>query len=291
MANPTPPPERIAVIDVLRGAALLGILTMNITLGQPGVTRLNPLIAGSFESANFMAWIAGYFLFDDKMITLFSLLFGAGIGLFASRLEQRGIPPTRLFYRRSVILLFIGLAHAYLLWEGDILVTYAICGMLVYLLRNRPVTTLLITAAVLWLVSVPLTIGFSEVLRSARDSHSALWSELTKTFQPNPAEVARQIQSVRHAGYLQLLRERAPEAFNVQTQLLLVSFLWTVSARMLLGLALWKSGSSRGESNLFSISKRLSSGTVWVGPWLATHAPDSLGTGLIPFTCSARRFR
>lgn len=99
----------MAVIDGLRGVAQLGILTMNITLGQPGATRLNPLISAGFDGVNFAAWIAGYFLFDEKMITLFSMLFGAGIVLFSMRLEHRGVAPAHLFYRRSVTLLLIGL--------------------------------------------------------------------------------------------------------------------------------------------------------------------------------------
>ena len=90
MATPTLGSERVAVVDSLRGAALLGILTMNITLGQPGATRLNPLISGGFHGANFVAWVAGYLLFDEKMVTMFSMLFGAGIVLFSRRLEQRG---------------------------------------------------------------------------------------------------------------------------------------------------------------------------------------------------------
>lgn len=132
MAFPTQTGERVAVLDVLRGVALLGILTMNITLGQPGAAGLNPLIAGGFSGLNFLVWVAGFVLFDEKMITLFSMLFGGSIVLFSTRLEQRGLAPAPVFYRRSMILLLIGLVHSYGIWEGDIFVTYAICGMLIY---------------------------------------------------------------------------------------------------------------------------------------------------------------
>ncbi len=102
-------PERLASIDVLRGFALLGILTMNITLALPGANHLNPTIAGGFTGVHFAAWLAGFLLFDEKMITLFSMLFGAGLVLMTGRMESRGGPSAVLFYRRSGVLLLFGL--------------------------------------------------------------------------------------------------------------------------------------------------------------------------------------
>ena len=276
MDTPTLETERVAVVDLLRGAALLGILTMNITLGQPGATRLNPLISGGFEGANFVAWVAGYLLFDEKMITMFSLLFGAGIVLFSKRLEQRGTAPVRLFYIRSAVLLAIGMIHAYGLWEGDILVTYAICGMLIYPLRNKAVKTLLIVSGAIWFVSVPLTVGFGEVLSVARESHSQFWTEVSKEFLPDAAEVARQIVKVRHAGYLQALLDRAPGALNVQTQLLGLSLLWTVSGRMLLGMALVKAGFLAGR-----LDRRFYRKTALLGYGIGWSAVSVACVGLI----------
>ena len=230
------------MIDVLRGFAVLGILTMNITLGQPGATRLNPTIAGGFEGTDFVAWVIGYFLFDEKMITMFSMLFGAGVVLFADRLERRGVQPRRLYYRRSLILLAIGLLHAYLLWEGDILVTYSICGMIVYPLRHKPPKQLVAIGALLWLISLPLTLGFAGVLREARQTRSPLWTEIQRSFQPDELEIKHEIENVRRAGFVDLVRKRAPAAVDVQTRLLFLSFLWTVSGRMLFGMALLKIG-------------------------------------------------
>jgi hypothetical protein len=66
------------------------------------------------------------------MIALFSIMFGAGLFLQADRAAKMSRSPAGLFYRRAAIPLLIGLAHAYLAWDGDILVTYALCGILVY---------------------------------------------------------------------------------------------------------------------------------------------------------------
>jgi len=270
--RPTAATERLAVIDVLRGVALLGILTMNITLGQPGATRLNPLISGGFEGANFAMWVAGYFLFDEKMITLFSMLFGAGVVLFCRRLDRQGVSAARLFYRRSGILLLIGLVHAYGLWEGDILVTYAICGMLIYPLRRKPARTLAVAGVLVWLVSVPLTVGFGIALRELRNNHSEQSAELAKAFQPDAAEARKEIERVRRSGYLALAAARAPEALQVQTRLLFLSLLWTVSGRMLLGMALFKAGFMAGTKARGFYRK-----TAWLG--------YGAGWPLVAFAC------
>jgi uncharacterized protein len=137
---PIPGSERLNSIDVLRGFALLGILPINIlALALPWAAYENPILAGGFAGLNHVAWLFCYVFFDRKMMTIFSMLFGAGLVLMSDRMTQRGASPAFFFYRRAAILLVIGLAHACLIWEGDILVSYALCGMIVYPLRKlRP---------------------------------------------------------------------------------------------------------------------------------------------------------
>ena len=114
LGSPVDARERIGTLDVLRGFAVLGILTMNITAGLPGGARLNPLASGGFEGSNFWVWVVGYLLFDEKMITIFSMLFGAGLLLMTDRAEAAGRNPKAFFYRRSLVLLGIGLVQAIL---------------------------------------------------------------------------------------------------------------------------------------------------------------------------------
>lgn len=85
------------------------------------------------------------------------------------------------------------------------------------------------------------------MLRGARRNQSELWTEFARGFEPDRTEVAAQIKNVRQAGYLKMAIDRAPEAFDVQTRLLLVSLLWTVSGRMLLGMAMLKTGFLTGS--------------------------------------------
>src|SRR5919201_7032517 len=132
-AAPVSESERLKLIDALRGVALLGILLMNI----PGFAMPN-YFAESFKSdptsVNFWLNAVITVFFEGKMRALFGMVFGAGVLLFVSKKEQTGKPVTGLFYRRMMWLVLFGLIHAHLiLWFGDILYLYGVCGMLVYL--------------------------------------------------------------------------------------------------------------------------------------------------------------
>jgi len=129
--------ERIASIDVLRGVALLGILIINIPLfSMVEAVLFNPTAFGDFTGANRVVWILSYLFGDQKFMTLFSMLFGAGIVLMAERAESKGLRPAGLHYRRMLWLMVIGCLHGYLLWFGDILYLYGLCGLVVYLFRR-----------------------------------------------------------------------------------------------------------------------------------------------------------
>lgn len=262
-AEPVTSSERLNSIDVLRGFALLGILTMNIlSLGLPGTARLNPTVAGGFSGINYYAWLAGYFLFDEKMITIFSMLFGAGLVLMTDRSNQQGRSSAALYYRRVGILLVIGLIHAYLIWDGDILVSYALCGMLAYPLRKLSPRTLVIVAVLVMLPSVPLTAAVSKIFQSLREASVRVqeaeqkgeaaspedkelaegWDGIRKAFHPTASEVAETIKENRESSYWKLVVKNAPEAFGIQTTVFGSAFVWTVTGRMLIGMALMKLG-------------------------------------------------
>ena len=137
--------NRIDSLDLIRGVAILGILIMNITsFSQIGMAYLNPKLGAGIDGIN--GWIYSFaFLFADmRFMSMFSILFGAGMMLFVQNIEQKELKPFKYHHKRMFLLLGFGLIHAHLIWMGDILVPYAICGCLVflfflsYLLRNRP---------------------------------------------------------------------------------------------------------------------------------------------------------
>jgi uncharacterized protein len=262
-SGPVTSSEWITSIDILRGFALLGILTMNIlSLGLPSTARLNPNVAGGFTGINWVAWLVGYFLFDEKMITIFSMLFGAGLVLMTARSNQQGRSPAHLYFRRVGTLLLTGLIHVYLTWDGDILVWYAFCVMVAYPLRKLSPRTLLMIAVLVVVPSVPLTAAVSTLFRSLREASVRVqeaeqqgepvspedkelaegWDGIRKAFHPTPAEVAEKIKENREASYWKLVVKNAPEAFGIQTTVFGSAFVWTVTGRMLIGMALMKLG-------------------------------------------------
>ncbi len=124
------PPARIASLDLVRGVAVLGILAANIVgLGQPMVAYGWPggFLAPPGPFADEL-WGAQLVLVDGKFRGLFTLLFGAGLVLFHERAEEAG-HGSLLLARRLAWLAAFGLLHWALLWRGDILLSYAIAGL------------------------------------------------------------------------------------------------------------------------------------------------------------------
>lgn len=99
-------------------------------------TFFNPYAAGPISRLDLAAWYFEEIFAYTKFMAIFSMLFGAGVLLMSQRRERAGLPTARVHYRRMLGLLLIGLLHAYLIWDGDILVAYAICGSVVYLFRR-----------------------------------------------------------------------------------------------------------------------------------------------------------
>ena len=92
IANPVTLQERIGSIDILRGVAVLGILVMNIQLyAMISAAYFNPTSYGDLNGANRLIWLFSHLFADMKFISLFSLLFGAGILLFSDKAEAKGV--------------------------------------------------------------------------------------------------------------------------------------------------------------------------------------------------------
>jgi uncharacterized protein len=161
-ALPVSSGERYFAVDVLRGFALLGILAMNIVdFGWPWAAYGNPMRGGGFEGLDKGIWFFNHLVFEQKMMTIFSMLFGAGLVLMDQRALARGAKIGRVYYRRVLWLLVIGLVHSYLIWMGDILVLYAECGLLLYPFRNLRPRTLIPLGILCLLVLVPINLGFA----------------------------------------------------------------------------------------------------------------------------------
>ena len=150
--QPVTEKERIVSIDVLRGFALLGILFMNVqSFSMISAAYWNPTAYGDLRGANFLVWLFGHVFADEKFMAIFAMLFGAGVLLMTRRVESAGRPSAALHYRRMGWLTLFGVLHGYLLWMGDILFSYGMCGLAVYLCRKlRPRTLLVVGDCFLW---------------------------------------------------------------------------------------------------------------------------------------------
>ncbi len=151
--GPTQPGARITNLDAVRGVAVLGILPMNVVsyaLVDPAYFNVDS--AGSNNALDRAIGLLGEVFVDQKFMGLFSMLFGAGIVLFADRAAAKRVHPVLLSIWRNVLLLGIGLFHAWL-WEGDVLIVYALCAPILILVRKLPPALLVLTGAAVFLAA------------------------------------------------------------------------------------------------------------------------------------------
>ncbi|MUW13847.1 DUF418 domain-containing protein [Halorubrum sp. CBA1125] len=237
-AGPTPPSERIVSLDALRGFALLGILVINVwVFAMPEATLLNPTVYGDFTGANYWTWFLGHVFAQSKFITLFSALFGAGVLLFVESKRGKGQPAVRLHYRRTAVLIAIGLLHAYLLWYGDILVAYGLCGLFLIHVRDMEAKRLAVLGGI-FLCFVP-ALELSVAVTVGGEAIAGQWA---------PAEAAlRQEVATYRGGWLAQMDHRIPSSFQRQTTGFIGSTFWRVGGVMLLGMALYRWGVLTGE--------------------------------------------
>lgn len=164
--------ERIEILDALRGFALFGILFANILYWSGwGVMTEGQRLA--FAGAETVLWQYRFhhFLVDGKFYTIFSLLFGAGFALQIARLSARRAQGLRIYRRRVLVLLGIGLVHSWLIWDGDILTLYALLGLLLPFFHGWRERSLIVAAALLIFVVPVLGVWLFAFLGWAPQQH------------------------------------------------------------------------------------------------------------------------
>jgi uncharacterized protein len=125
-------------LDAIRGIAVMGILLMNcIAFSMPVNAYFNPAVYGGTTPPDLISWATMAILVDSKMRGLFSMLFGASMLLVYDRAEKSGGNGNSIHRRRMLWLLLFGLIHFFLIWFGDILVLYALCGLVGMFLLNQ----------------------------------------------------------------------------------------------------------------------------------------------------------
>lgn len=240
-------PDRIAVLDLVRGVAVLGILTINIGSFAGGSSAvLSPALLSPASQGDVLAFTAGLVLFEGKMRGLFTLLFGASMLLFVERRDAAGADGGAWQMRRLGWLLALGYAHQLLLWSGDILMLYAMLAPLALALRRwsaRRMAAAALLGFALWHAAFTLA-GWSS-LTAAEAVHGGRASpQVQAQVQAGSAAISAEAQSeveTLRQPYFAMLAARIGETLYLPLVVALISIGETVPF-MLLGMALFRSG-------------------------------------------------
>mgnify|MGYP006277817455 CR=1 FL=1 len=276
--RPTAPDERIVSLDVLRGVAIFGILVINIqSFSMPTIVRINPTQYGTFSGVEQLIWLGSHVFFEQKFIALFSLMFGAGIVLFMQSKQDAEGSAMVIHYRRTVVLLLIGLVHAYLLWDGDILVIYALCGFWSVLFWEESPRQLLLIGAVL--IAIPTLLSLDAAFRIGLSATHDAWTA---------SEAAIQTEINAYQGsWLDGFAQRRDAAIAAHTTQFLSSTAWRYTGLMLWGMALYKTGlltndwSRKAYRRLILVGATVGFAFVGAGVWTVFSYDWAGGAGIL----------
>lgn len=230
--------DRLDALDVLRGVAVLGILVLNIhAFASPEMGYQQPASIDVWTVWDQVVMWLTMTLGEAKFLTILSVLFGASIGLFARR-EGLGADVSVQHRRRMVVLAIMGLLHAYGVWYGDILFHYAVCGYLLWWLRDlRPQTMAFLAAVFLGIPALLFLLVYQSV---------PLWSaeqltEIESLLRLDPNQVQQEVAAYR-GGWLEQWPQRAGQAWFAHTDGFWRYILWRTLGLMLIGLLLVRAG-------------------------------------------------
>jgi uncharacterized protein len=271
-ATPLIQSERVQIIDALRGIALLGILLMNIPyFSLPFLTANDLRVRNEYSGINYYTWWTVSGFFEGTMRAMFSMLFGAGSILLVTRLEKKhtGAYPADIYYRRLIWLLIFGLINAFIfLWVGDILYSYAICGLFLFPFRKMaPKYLFLIGIALMLMMNLKNTLMLYEGKSNREKGEYAVALEKKKQkltteqkgdkekyearverLKPEAMkkEAAKETAEFRK-GYFSLMAHLKPINVEIQSSVFYNNYFYDVLAFFFFGMALFKLGVLTGQ--------------------------------------------
>ena len=172
---------RIAVLDILRGIAILGILFMNINdMGQSLYASFDDIRHLGWSSTDQIAWWLREVLANGTARCMLEMLFGAGMVILTTRAAEKvgGWVVMRRYYVRNIILFLFGLIHIFiLLWPGDILHTYGLAALVAFLFRRLSAK---------WLIPIGLILAAMQLVGGG-----AMYGMATYNKAAYPAAIAK----------------------------------------------------------------------------------------------------
>jgi uncharacterized protein len=167
--------DRIASLDFIRGIAVLGILASNIvTYARPNEARRVVALVHEVTWSEWFPWLVNYIFIDGKFRGMFAALFGVGLVVFMERARTRGNPARWLQLRRLFWLVVFGTLHFVFLFEGDILLQYALLGVIaVWMVFWNPRLLLALGVLLLTVESVSSGVGLWHQVQEERTALAA----------------------------------------------------------------------------------------------------------------------
>ncbi|HHU6575174.1 TPA: DUF418 domain-containing protein YeiB [Klebsiella pneumoniae] len=246
--------ERNVTLDFVRGVAILGILLLNISaFGLPKAAYLNPAWSGSASLSDAWTWALLDLLAQVKFLTLFALLFGAGLQLLLPRGK-------RWIQSRLTLLALLGFIHGLFFWDGDILLAYALVGLVSWRMVREAhhVKSLFNTGVVLYLTGIAVLVLLGMISGTAAN----------RSWAPDAANLQYEQYWKLHGG-MEAVSNRADMLSN-NLLALGAQYGWQLAGMMLMGAALMRSGWLKGQ---FSLRHYRRTGALLVAAGMAVNLP------------------
>ena len=246
--------ERNVTLDFVRGVAILGILLLNISaFGLPKAAYLNPAWSGSASLSDAWTWALLDLLAQVKFLTLFALLFGAGLQLLLPRGK-------RWIQSRLTLLALLGFIHGLFFWDGDILLAYALVGLVSWRMVREAhhVKSLFNTGVVLYLIGIAVLVLLGVISGTAAN----------RSWVPDAANLQYEQYWKLHGG-MEAVSNRA-DMLSDNLLALGAQYGWQLAGMMLMGAALMRSGWLKGQ---FSLRHYRRTGALLVVAGMAVNLP------------------
>ena len=246
--------ERNVTLDFVRGVAILGILLLNISaFGLPKAAYLNPAWSGSATLSDAWTWALLDLLAQVKFLTLFALLFGAGLQLLLPRGK-------RWIQSRLTLLALLGFIHGLFFWDGDILLAYALVGLVSWRMVREAhhVKSLFNTGVVLYLIGIAVLVLLGVISGTAAN----------RSWVPDAANLQYEQYWKLHGG-MEAVSNRA-DMLSDNLLALGAQYGWQLAGMMLMGAALMRSGWLKGQ---FSLRHYRRTGALLVVAGMAVNLP------------------
>lgn len=265
----------------------MGILLLNIvSFAMPGDAYIHPLAWGPARVVDLSVWAFNQMLVEGRMRGMLALLFGAGVAMLAAR----GDAPIRHHYRRMGVLALFGLAHGYLVWNGDILLHYAILGCLLPIAFDWSAGRLARAAiVVLMLHTLLLSAQFGALLYleakatapGAPANVVVAWRAIAATLPHPGSAIAVADLAAYRGGWLDALAYRTGPRSDTPLRLLQFAGGETLGY-MLLGMALARAGALTGGWDARALRRTMAWGYGIGLPGLAVLTGWALASGFDP---------